>query len=111
MIKVKALLDYALALDEQNPYKIALLFSDVCYFSDGALRPLGCSDMIAKTSDELAKIFIAFFRKAQISVKIIQMFPHSMSYTVRINGEEFFCIGCATLDDKGKIKEYIIRTL
>ncbi|MEG0310679.1 MAG: hypothetical protein RR604_07200 [Eubacterium sp.] len=107
---MKALLDYAVALDEQNACKIASLFSEDCYFSDGALRPLGYPDMVARTPNELEKIFLALFKKSQVSVKIKQMFPHAMLYTVTINEKELFCISCATLSDEGQIKEYIIRT-
>lgn len=108
---MKALLDYALALDGQDARKIASLFSKNCLFNDGALRALGYPDMVAKTPDELVNVFEALFKQSAITVKIKQMLPHAMIYSVTFDGKEFFCIGCAALDVDGKIKEYIVRPL
>ncbi len=110
-VLMKALLDYALALDNEDAQGIATLFSEHCYFSDGALRRMGRSDIEVRHSGDLAGVFTTLFSQYSFSVEIKQMLPHAMIYIVRLNGEAFPCIGCATLDGEGRISEYIIRPL
>ncbi|SDY23272.1 hypothetical protein [Eubacterium barkeri] len=108
---MKALLEYALALDGQDAQAIADLFADPCYFSDGALRRTGAPDMEARTPGEVARVFTGIFNQYDASVTIKQMLPHAMTYTVTLSGEDYPCVGCATLDPMGLIEEYIIRPL
>jgi len=100
---------YVACLNEGNADHIAELFADECDFVDGGARPFNFPDVVASGKSGVHDAFKGVFETYKVVAKITRLNPNSMEYDVELAGLSIPCIGAATLDESGKIKEYIVR--
>ncbi len=100
---------YVAGLNSHDADAIAELYADECEFVDGGARPQGFADVVAHGKEEVRETFKGVFAQFDVKATIVNMYPNSMQYDVFLAGLEIPCIGAATLDENGKIKEYIVR--
>lgn len=105
----EALQKYIEAANSKDPDGIADLFAEECVFSDGAARQLGMQDITANGKDNIRAVYAGIFQMYGIEAKIVKMNENSMEYDVLLNGMCVPCIGAATVNDEGRITEYIVR--
>ena len=109
-MKVSEVLEkYVAALNSGNADQVAELYAEECSFVDGGARPFGFPDVVAEGKDGVQKAFAGVFETYTVEAKIVKLNPNSMEYDVELAGLHIPCIGAATCDEEGKIKEYIVR--
>ena len=106
----QAMQNYVDALNSNDPAAVGAIFADECYFSDGATRIINLPDGVGTSPAEVEAVFQGIMSQFKVSVEILKMNDRSMEYDVYL-GEEVTlpCVGAVTLDENGKVKEYIIR--
>lgn len=110
MIDVSEVLKkYVAGLNSGNADQVAELFADECSFVDGGARPNGFPDVVADGKEGVRNSFKGVFETYQVKANIVKLNPNSMEYDVELAGLHIPCIGAATCNDDGKIKEYIVR--
>ena len=100
---------YVAGLNANDADQVAELYADECDFVDGGARPQGFTDVVASGKEGVRAAFKGVFEQFQVKATIIKLNPNSMEYDVELAGLCIPCIGAATLDADGKIKEYIVR--
>ena len=100
---------YVAGLNSHDPDAIAELYADECDFVDGGARPQGFPDTVASGKEGVRETFKNVFSLYDVKAEIVNMYPNSMQYDVHLAGFDIPCIGAATLDENGLIKEYIVR--
>ncbi|MBQ8974128.1 MAG: nuclear transport factor 2 family protein [Oscillospiraceae bacterium] len=100
---------YVAALNSGDADRVAELFGEECSFVDGGARLLDYEDVVASGREAVRKAFEGVFASYKVGAEIVKLNPNSMEYDVTLEGAFIPCIGAATLDDKGLIKEYIVR--
>ena len=100
---------YVAGLNSGNADKVAALFAESCDFVDGGARPFDFPDVVASGREAVREAFRGVFETYEVKAKIVKLNPNSMEYDVFLAGLEIPCIGTATLDEQGKIKEYLVR--
>ena len=109
-MKVREVLEkYVAALNSGNADQVAELYAEECSFVDGGARPFGFPDVVAEGKDGVQKAFAGVFETYKVEAKIVKLNPNSMEYDVELAGLHIPCIGAATCDEEGKIREYIVR--
>ena len=83
---------YVAALNSGDADRVAQLFAQECDFVDG-----------------VRNAFKGVFEAYSVDAKIVKLNPNSMEYDVTLAGLFIPCIGAATCDEDGLIKEYIVR--
>lgn len=106
----KIMQQYVDALNANDPAAAGVIFADECYFTDGATRLIDLPDGIGHSPKEVEGIFTGIMGQFHVSVDILKMNEHSMEYDVHLGDEITLpCVGAITLNDDGKVIEYIIR--
>ena len=100
---------YVAGLNSGDCDAVAELYADECDFVDGGARPFNFPDVVAHGREGVREAFRGVFETYKVEAVIIKMNPNSMEYDVTLAGLHIPCIGAATLDEAGKIKEYIVR--
>ena len=100
---------YVAGLNANDADQVAELYADECDFVDGGARPQGFSDVVASGKEGVRTAFKGVFEQFKVKATIIKLNPNSMEYDVELAGLCIPCIGAATCDADGKIKEYIVR--
>ena len=100
---------YVAALNSGNAEQVAELFAPECDFVDGGARPNGFPDVVASGREGVRQAFKGVFETYSVDAKIVKLNPNSMEYDVTLAGLFIPCIGAATCDENGLIKEYIVR--
>lgn len=100
---------YVAGLNSHDADAIAELYADECSFVDGGARPNGFPDVVASGKEGVRETFKGVFQQFDVKATIVNMYPNSMQYDVFLAGLEIPCIGAATVDENGKITEYIVR--
>lgn len=109
-VKVSEILEkYVAGLNAGNADQVAELYAEECSFVDGDTRPNGFPDVVAEGRECVRKAFEGVFDTYEVKATIVKMNPNSMEYDVELAGLTIPCIGAATCDEDGKIKEYIVR--
>lgn len=100
---------YVAGLNSGNADEVAELYAEECDFVDGGARPFGFPDVVASGREGVRSAFTGVFQQYKVEANIVKLNPNSMEYDVKLAGLDIPCIGAATLDESGKIKEYIVR--
>ena len=100
---------YVAGLNSGNADHVAELYADECSFVDGGARPFGFPDVVANGREGVRDAFKGVFETYKVEAKIVKLNPNSMEYDVELADLHIPCIGAATCDEEGKIKEYIVR--
>ena len=100
---------YVAALNSGKADQVAELYAEECSFVDGGARPFGFPDVVASGKENVRAAFAGVFETYKVEAKIVRLNPNSMEYDVELAGLHIPCIGAATCDEEGKIKEYIVR--
>lgn len=109
-MKVSEVLEkYVAALNSGKADQVAELYADECSFVDGGARLLKFPDVVASGKKGVFDAFDGVFKTYTVAAKIVKLNDNSMEYDVHLADFDIPCIGAATLDENGKIKEYIVR--
>lgn len=100
---------YVAALNAGDADQVAVLYAEECSFVDGGARPFGFPDVVASGRQGVRDAFKGVFETYKVEAKIVKLNPNSMEYDVELAGLHIPCIGAATCDETGLIKEYIVR--
>lgn len=100
---------YVAGLNSGDANQVAELFAEECDFVDGGARPWKFPDVVASGKEGVRQAFTGVFEAYQVKANIVKLNPNSMEYDVFLAGLEIPCIGAATVNDEGKITEYIVR--
>jgi hypothetical protein len=100
---------YVAGLNGGDCNVIAELFAEECDFVDGGARPNGFPDVVAHGKEGVREAFRGVFDTYQVKADIVKLNPNSMEYDVFLAGLEIPCIGTATVNEDGKITEYLVR--
>ena len=109
-MKVSEILEkYVAGLNAQDADAIAELYAEDSSFVDGGARLQDFDDVVADGREGIRAAFKGVFEQFKVKATIIKLNPNSMEYDVELAGIVIPCIGAATCDEEGKIKEYIVR--
>ncbi len=109
-MKVSEILEkYVAGLNSGNADQVAELYAEECDFVDGGARPFGFPDVVAHGKEEVRAAFKGVFETYKVEAKIVRLNPNSMEYDVELAGLHIPCIGAATCNEDGSIREYIVR--
>ena len=100
---------YVAGLNAGDCDAIAELFAEQSDFVDGGARPFKFPDVVASGREQIREAFRGVFTTYEVKAEIVKMNPNSMEYDVFLAGLEIPCIGTATIDENGKIIEYLVR--
>lgn len=100
---------YVAGLNSGDCDAIAELFAENCDFVDGGARPFKFPDVVASGREGVREAFRGVFQTYQVKAEIVKLNPNSMEYDVFLAGLEIPCVGTATVDENGKITEYLVR--
>jgi hypothetical protein len=109
-MKVSEVLEkYVAALNSASAEQVSCLYAEECSFVDGGARLLGFPDVVASGRQGVFDAFKGVFETYTVEAKIVKLNDNSMEYDVELAGLHIPCIGAATCDENGLIKEYIVR--
>ncbi|MBQ9827619.1 MAG: nuclear transport factor 2 family protein [Lachnospiraceae bacterium] len=100
---------YVAGLNSGDADQVAALYAEECDFVDGGARPMGFPDVVASGREGVMAAFKGVFDTYKVEANIVKLNPNSMEYDVELAGLHIPCIGVATCDEEGFIKEYIVR--
>lgn len=100
---------YIAAMNTGDADKVAALFAEECDFMDGGARLNGNPDLVVSGREGVRNAFKGVFDAYAVAGKIVKLNPNSMEYDVSLGDTLIPCIGAATCDESGLIREYIVR--
>ena len=96
-------------MNNKDSEGISLLFAEDCHFNDGGGRPWGYPDIVLEGREAVKNLFAGLLGTTDVKSTIVKLNPSSMEYDVQFGETLMPCVGLASLNEQGLIKEYIVR--